>query len=275
MASRMDKYDDNANVTRSQRNKDIYNNVRNSSYFNYEKLPVSDNIDEIDISTLKKIATNRDDYRKLKKLEDTIKINKEEIKTEVPDSEDKKIYDINELIEKARKEKEKLQTVQKKIIDTNYNFLNTLESSQIYKDIQQEKEKELEKLEKTRQFKFQTERLNDNPTIEQILADTAKLSLDILSDLRPSDNTIVTKPIEEEKNQEVEETGEVKSSDFYSGTYDFSKKDFMSLEKFEKPGKKHTGLKILIVIITIIVIVLAVIFALNYFDVDIIKYLKK
>lgn len=231
MASRMDRYNESKNnITRSAKHQNMYNSISSSNYLNYEKLPVSSNVNEIDINTLKKIATNRDEYRKLKELEDTMVIKRNKIIERKEEVKEEKIRDINELIEKARGEREKLMGVQEKISNTHYNFLNSLEANEDYEKLEKEKQKELDKLEMTRQYKFQTKRLNENPTIEQIMSDTAKLSLEILEDLKPSDNTVVTKPVseEEKRNYEIKEMDkkEEKDSDFYSNTYTFSKKDF-------------------------------------------------
>lgn len=279
MASRMDRYNESKNnITRSAKHQNMYNSISSSNYLNYEKLPVSSNVNEIDINTLKKIATNRDEYRKLKELEDTMVIKRNKIIERKEEVKEEKIRDINELIEKARGEREKLMGVQEKISNTHYNFLNSLEANEDYEKLEKEKQKELDKLEMTRQYKFQTKRLNENPTIEQIMSDTAKLSLEILEDLKPSDNTVVTKPVseEEKRNYEIKEMDkkEEKDSDFYSNTYTFSKKDFFGDGELDETKKSNIVWKIILVILTIVIIVLATIYALNYFNIDVIKFFK-
>lgn len=279
MASRMDRYNESkSNITRSAKHQNMYNSISSSNYLNYEKLPVSSNVNEIDINTLKKIATNRNEYRKLKELEDTMVIKRNKIIERKEEVKEEKIRDINELIEKARGEREKLMGVQEKISNTHYNFLNSLEANEDYEKLEKEKQKELDKLEMTRQYKFQTKRLNENPTIEQIMSDTAKLSLEILEDLKPSDNTVVTKPVseEEKRNYVVKEMDkkEENDSDFYSNTYTFSKKDFFGDGELDEPKKGNIVWKVILVILTIVVIVLAIIYALNYFNIDVIKFFK-
>ena len=279
MASRMDRYNESKNnITRSAKHQNMYNSISSSNYLNYEKLPVSSNVNEIDINTLKKIATNRDEYRKLKELEDTMVIKRNKIIERKEELKEEKIRDINELIEKARGEREKLMGVQEKISNTHYNFLNSLEANEDYEKLEKEKQKELDKLEMTRQYKFQTKRLNENPTIEQIMSDTAKLSLEILEDLKPSDNTVVTKPVseEEKRNYEIKEMDkkEEKDSDFYSNTYTFSKKDFFGDGELDESKKSNIVWKVILVILTIVIIVLATIYALNYFNIDVIKFFK-
>ena len=264
MASRMDRYNESkSNITRSAKHQNMYNSISSSNYLNYEKLPVSSNVNEIDINTLKKIATNRDEYRKLKELEDTMVIKRDKIIERKEEVKEEKIRDINELIEKARGEREKLMGVQEKISNTHYNFLNSLEANEDYEKLEKEKQKELDKLEMTRQYKFQTKRLNENPTIEQIMSDTAKLSLEILEDLKPSDNTVVTKPVseEEKRNYEIKEMNEKeeKDSDFYSNTYTFSKKDFFGDGELDGPKKSNVIWKVILVILTIVIIILATI----------------
>ena len=57
------------------------------------------------------------------------------------------------------------------------------------------------------------------------MKETASLSLDILSDLKPSEDTVVTTPI---KDELIDTDKEEKKEDdvFYSGTYSFNKEDF-------------------------------------------------
>jgi len=267
MASRMDKYSQNmSGMSRSEKNKNIYKNVSQNDYFSYEKLPVSSNVNEINIYELKKIATNRDEYRKLKELENTISLKRSDIKEEeVKVEKEEPIYDINELLAKARREKEKLQEVQKKIINTNYNFLSSLESS--YEKVSDG----LEVIHKD-DVKYQTKKINDNPSIEQIMDETRNLSLDILSDLKPTDNTIVTPPIKDDvQNKSLEDT---KGEDFYSNTYKFSKKDFMSDTELENKKGGSIFLKILIVVLTFALVGLAILYVLHFFNIDIINYSK-
>lgn len=286
MASRMDRYNESTNiVTRSEKHQNVYDNISGSSYLNYEKLPVSNNVNEIDIKTLKKIATNRDEYRKLKKLEDTMVIKRDKI-IENKEEEKEKIRDINELIARARSEREKLMGVQEKISNTHYNFLNSLEANEDYEKIELEKQKELDKLEMTRQYRFQTNRLSENPTIEQIISDTANLSLDILNDLKPIGDTIVTNPINEEDNNgyvktstnahvKVNNIKEEKPDDFYSSTYTFSKKDFFEDGSFDEPKKDKLVWKVVLVILTITIIIFAIIYAVNYFNIDVVKFFNR
>ena len=110
------------------------------------------------------------------------------------------------------------------------------------------------------------------------MSDTAKLSLEILEDLKPSDNTVVTKPVseEEKRNYEIKEMDkkEEKDSDFYSNTYTFSKKDFFGDGELDESKKSNIVWKVILVILTIVIIVLATIYALNYFNIDVIKFFK-
>ena len=104
------------------------------------------------------------------------------------------------------------------------------------------------------------------------------LKLEILEDLKPSDNTVVTKPVseEEKRNYEIKEMNEKeeKDSDFYSNTYTFSKKDFFGDGELDGPKKSNVIWKVILVILTIVIIILATIYALNYFNIDVIKFFK-
>ena len=96
MASRMDKYNNNSNIPkRSEKNKELYKQIYNA-YDEFENLVVPSNAKEIDISSLKKEITSRDEYRKVKEYNDIT--NNKVIRKEIVLEEQKKeneIYDIN------------------------------------------------------------------------------------------------------------------------------------------------------------------------------------
>ena len=106
MESRMDKYNNNSSVPkRSDKNKELYRQIYNA-YDDFENLVVPSNVKEIDLSSLKKEVTSRDEYRKVKDYSD-ITNNKVIRKERVIEKQKKEneIYDINELLNKAVKDK--------------------------------------------------------------------------------------------------------------------------------------------------------------------------
>ena len=70
MGSRMDKYNNNSDIPkRSDKNKELYRQIYNA-YDEFENLVVPSNAKEIDLSTLKREITSRDEYKKVKDYSD-------------------------------------------------------------------------------------------------------------------------------------------------------------------------------------------------------------
>ena len=234
MESRMEKYyeKDMSTLERSRKNAKLYKEV-SREISDLENLPVPDNSNEIDLEGLKQIISSRDEYRKAKELEKTIIRSKplvEEIK------EENRIYDINVLLENAKNELNREHVVtNKKLI--NANFLTNLEETNIPSsdDALELVQEEIEKKDK--------------------ISDTDSLPLDILMDLKGNDNTVVTDPIVKE---EVTMIKQIKDGEtFYSGTFNFSKKDFDDEEDDEEftYENNHTGLKIFFLILGILIFI--------------------
>ena len=81
---------------------------------------------------------------------------------------------------------------------------------------------------------------------------TDSLPLDILTDLKGSDNTVVTDPIVKE---EVTMINNIKDGEtFYSGSFNFSKKDFDESDDDMFEEKSHTGVKVFFLIFGLLVL---------------------
>ena len=225
MESRMEKYyeDDLSNFTRSKRNEDLYKNVY-KEISDLENLPIPDNSNEIDMDGLKQIISSREEYKKSKELERTMNLSRNEIET--AKKNEKKVYDINVMLESAKNEINRTNNYREKIV--NNNFLTSLEDANIPP--------------------------SDDAMEISIPMNSGKnknddsLPLDILADLKGSDNTIVTDTIIKE---EVTMINKIKEGEtFYSGSFNFSKKDFDEEEEEEDflEKKDHSGIKIFFLI---------------------------
>ena len=91
---------------------------------------------------------------------------------------------------------------------------------------------------------------DENKKEENISTDS--LPLDILVDLKGSDNTIVTDPIVKDEVTMIKKIKEGET--FYSGSFNFSKKDFADEEEDFFDEKSHNGLKIFFLIIGLILL---------------------
>ena len=237
MESRMEKYykEDLSTFERSKKNEKLYKEV-SREISDMDNLPIPDNSNEIDMDGLKQIISSRDEYRKTKELERTFVQSKplvEESKKE------NKVYDINVLLENAKNEVNRSNSVTNKRI-INANFLTNLEEADIPNSddamevsIPMNEKKEISNKETS--------------------SNTDSLPLDILMDLKGSDDTVVTDPIVKE---EVTMIKKIKDGEtFYSGSFNFSKKDFEDAEEddfFEE--NNHTGIKIFFLVIGILIL---------------------
>lgn len=244
MESRMEKYykDDLSNFERTRRYENLYKDVTDE-LSKMDKLPVPDNANEIDLEGLKEIISSRDEYRKNKELSRTMKMNLQEDIEEEVKKQDNKIYDINVLLENAKSEINRSASVTGNRL-INANFLTTMEDSGVPSsdDATEISEEVVNKQNNT----------NDD-----------SLPLDILMDLKGSDNTIVTDPIIKD---EVTMVKEIKDGEtFYSGSFNFSKKDFDEDDDDFLEENDHSGIKIFFLIFAFLLLAAAVYLVLiNY-----------
>lgn len=245
MESRMDKYyTDEVQGSRSKKNTNLYKEVY-GSYSELEYLPVSENVSEIDEEKLKEIVTSREEYQKQRNIP----------VEEIPKKEERKIYDINELLEKARNSKPKVVET-KKVVSQSYNYLKTLESKELLKS---EIKEELIKQEKIKEpTEFETKSGNT-------------LSLEILSELKPTSDTVVMEPISSNnRNTNNDIPIEITKKDedekaFYSGSYKFSKSDFFEDDDDFYENKKGSSIaKAFVLVIVIAICITGIYFLINY-----------
>lgn len=233
----MEKYykEDLSTFERSKKNAALYKEV-SEKISDLENLPVPDNSNEIDMDGLKQIISSRDEYRKSKELERTIVQRKPLVEEEL---KKEKVYDINVLLENAKNEVNRSNSVTNKRI-INANFLTNLEEATIPKsdDAMEVSIPMTNKKEKG--------------------SNTDSLPLDILMDLKGDENTVVTDPIVKD---EVTMIKKIKDGEtFYSGSFSFSKKDFDEGEEDDDflAEKSHTGIKVFFIVLAVLILLVAV-----------------
>ena len=243
MESRMEKYykENPEYYKRSKRNEALYRDITRDMN-DLDNLPIPDNSNEIDIDGLKQIISSRDEYRKAKDMGRTI--TRERV-VEEPKEDKRRVYDINVLLETAKNEVNKNNEVEgKKLI--NANFLTDLDDANVpsnnlveVSEVTSENEKEKE------------------------VSNTDSLPLDILVDLKGTDNTVVTDPIVKDEVTMIEKIKDGET--FYSGSFNFTKKDFADDEEddnfFEE--KSHTGLKVFFLIIGLVLLAAVIYLAIT------------
>lgn len=289
-----DETDYNTPISRTTKNAKLYNEVY-GKYENKDNLPIEDNILEIDVERLKELVSSTNNVPEHQNIRENLNI----LDNRKRKIDEQKIYDINKILEKAKNDNSKLKetTVRESII--NKNILTTLESREISlseikeASIKYEKEQEIRELNNnkdltmTREFKFKelsdkVEQFNSNPLTTNVMPDN-DLSLDLFEELKPTGNTIITKPIKEEQINDIEtnihssDTRDIdiikpaiegnKIEEFFTNSYEFSKKDFAELNEEEQTETKKDNniLKIILLILAIIVFAGAIIYFIKNF----------
>lgn len=273
--------------TRSSRFSRLYKEVY-GKYDNLDNLPIEDNTDEIDMEKLKELVLNNTPKKEQKEYSENLNVLEQKRRK----IDDQKIYDINKILEKAKYENHKLKEPDSTPISkVNKKLLSTLESTEIStEEIQKAKEnyepkqyniETEEQLSMTRELKYQnlSKKIEEDPLINQAMP-TNDLSLDLFSDLKPTENTITTKPIRENINMPTEKKEDIRSkdtsdidiiktkpqnnmdNDFFTSSYEFSKKDFADDDFYDT--KKRSGIfKILLLFLAIMIFIGVIIYFIS------------
>ncbi len=287
MASRLEKYSDEIDSsstlsTRTGRNSRLYKEIY-GKYDNSDNLPLEDNTDEIDMESLKELVLNSN--RKKEIIDYSSKFNS--ISERPRKIDEKKVYDINKILEKAKYENNKLKEPITYTSKINKNILSTLENDDISLDKIKKDTNEYEKkvftkedLSMTRELKFKS-----------LAKENDDLSLEMFSDLKPTGDTITTKPItdtssfikplpntdsitkEDFLSSDTSDIDVIREpsnnkidNDFFTSSYEFSKKDFTPDDDDFLEEEKSSGLVKIILLFLFIAVLIGVIiyFILNY-----------
>lgn len=241
MPSRMEKYyqTDNTINRRTNKNKDLYNEIHNNLDYNSIR-PVS-NVNEISPAKLTEILNNENKIETKNYQIRNRKINVEE--------KENSSYDINEALEKA-KSSNIIKSDYHKLKEEQLNLLKKIES---YKASKQEQDENLNELLNTI---ASTKLLND--------LNDRDLSLGLLDDLKSNNENTVVGGIDS-INRVMHDIPKVKLADsekneidksFYTSSMNFNDEDFDDIKEIKNKLKKNNSLmKIMIVGIVLIVII--------------------
>ena len=206
---RMDRYSDEdttEKLSRSNRNKDLYQNVgTNTRYTNITDVT---NSNAIDITNTNKEYKTREDYQKMKKYSTDMHTPK--VKRDLDEfnniykRHENRVYDINNVLEEARKNREEDNLEEKrKLKNTSYNILASLNKEELEKFRQEKKE---------RLFKDDEELRDLIDTIaSKTLAGELEAASDLLSDLMAT--SIIDKKALTETTNNDEENEEADDDD--------------------------------------------------------------
>ena len=274
MSSRMNKYyeNDEGQNSRFQKNASLYQQISKNELNNFEVKSnatiLGDNKNEIDVEKIKKILDTK--YNESPRRQS---LRMEEKNDELEEKEPTKEYDINVVLEKAKEQKvdnyeeERL----KKLRDTQFDILKNLnlEKENSLSDREEDNDEPLKDEDKNLKDLINTIALNEKQ-LSNIKGSVNKKdsgrqkdvddSLDILSDLRGSDNTEVLEGLKEEiEAREAEMKEESKTemiNSFYTSSNALQQKDFEDIDDFSKSiESNNTFIKVIIIIVVLIFLI--------------------
>ena len=235
LKSRLSKYENNDSLSRVDRNKNLYNDMYENT--NYTNMVVIDDSNEIDISKIKEII---DKEKKRVNKHEKNSFDKEEYDSIVPvKTEEKKLYDINEVLKDAKAKRNIIEEANEKRKYQNYKFNENLE----------------EELNKTRKvyenlIKEEKELLNLMNTMTNVSSNT--IAKDMFQDLTKDDNlTEVLEDITDVGIKQIDND----TTEYSTDTFMFNTKDFEDLDDMrDDVAKSSVFIKILIGLIIIAII---------------------
>ena len=244
----MDRYykNDYTANKRTSRNHDLYKSIyEDQQYTNIEGIADIDKSNEVDISKIKDLLKSREDYQSGRELKRFIPSQETQPKYETFERDDDRVYDIRDILTKAKSEKE--EEKYHNLDEANINRLKELKNKTVKKN-------ENEGLEDMIDTITSTSKLNK-------LSDK-ELGLNMLDDLK-SDNTVTSSNesikaiLEEAKKQEQEKTNTstntVLDNSFFTSSLSFTNDDFEQLDGMKKKSKGNNVLKIILFIVMLVI----------------------
>lgn len=298
---RMDRYKDEETQTskRSEKNKDLYQNT--NKYTNITDVTTS-NVYEIGNDNTDN-KTSRENYQKMKKyqmVDDVPKVKKElEDFKYLYQRNEQKVYDINSVLETARKNKKETDDLdeKRKLKHTSYNVLSGVNLEELLKYREEKKkraeteeEKEIRELVDTIASKTLAGEIDKATSVDLLsdlmatnMLDKVEAQVNLENQEEKEENPIEEKEdeqaeekIEQEENSISEEINldEIKEledktledtqdkkvdTDFYTRSMDLSEEDFEMDNEFVD-NKLPLGVKIIIFLVIVAVVAVAVYF---------------
>ncbi len=277
MKTRMEKYYDEENnniALRQQKNESLYENLNDYEVDDYKieanATVLDNNAKNIDVEKIKKILDTK--YNKSPKRRSIVVDDSDYEEPDISLDETRE-YDINAILERARSEKEDDYEKErlKKIRDTQYDILNSLDIEGEEKDEEKTENNELMDLINTITAK--------ELEIKEQKKDSDLDPLDILTDLKGSDDTVVVDGVHTEEESvgetspimSLEEADKIKPTIMENKTQDltntlqFTQSDFDDFNDLKKEVKSSRALIYIIIVIVCLILIAGIIIFLNYF----------
>lgn len=241
MKSRLDRYDSNiVNTSRVSKNQTLYDDIYSNT--NYTNMVVIDDSNEVDVNKIKEIIDSQNN--KSKRVEkNSFDINEYD-SISLCNPEEKKSYDINEVLREAKNQRNIIEEANEKRKFENYKFRENLD----------------EELSKTRKvyenlIKEEKELLSMMNTLTNVKKED--IAEDMFNDLTGDDNNDFTEVLNVQNNEDDVNIKQINddTTEYSTDTFMFNTKDFESLDEMRENVKNTSNfIKILIVILSIAII---------------------
>lgn len=274
MKSRLERYNVDESSEKKQkrssrlsRNQHLYDDLNNK--IGFEEIVDFNTQTKIELSSLNEPKKSRESYQQLKDYQSLMRDNKE--KEEIVEEEKEKVFDINSILEEARKNRSEIDELEKKrkLKSDEYNVLSDLNKKYLSskKDQQDKDEYEYEGLEElintitsktlASDIKEQ-EQKEEQDLLGDLVATNVELQVKAPSDYEMDSSNNLTTIIPKEDDEEEEQTVD---NSFYTRSMDLSEQDF----DFDEEIEHSSSIKKRILIIVITIILLAIIAVVIYF----------
>ena len=238
-------YDEELENTRFHKNEELYREINKGELDSFEiksnTTILGDSEASIDVEKIKKILDTK--YKEIPKRQSIRLEESEDVKETI---EDTKEYDINVILEKAKEQKPNNYEEErlKKLHDTNFDILKKLNVKDDETSNQDDSDFENTNLKNL----INTIALNEKESKKND-------ALDILSDLKGSDDTEVLEGLKEEVAEKENINNDLTNS-FYTESNAISKKDLEDSDDFSNDiESNNTFLKVVIGIIVVIFVI--------------------
>lgn len=257
MATRMDRYYEKPRNprARSTRNESLYRQIQDlDTYSNIEAVATISKSNEIDITKVKELVRNRENYKKEKKYRSALNITEDKKKEEPDDNffKEEKNYDIMDVLNKAKNDHETNEGEIRSLKETHYDLLKDINiennSGKNDNNINAEGLKEL----------------ISNISIDNLSnTNDGGLFDELKSDTMVGDASSIHKVLEEEKKdqQKIENTAEMDKT-FFTSTVGFTEKDFEDLQNMKHHVKRNNTLVIVLIIFVVLIVAALVLFVI-------------
>lgn len=236
MNSRMEKYSsNNTNVSRSSRNKKLYEDLYNDT--SYNNSVVLDDSKEIDIAKIKEIIDRENAPEKRKNMRPTKDLY-EDLEIIKPEEEEK-VYDINEVLKEAKSKRDIIEDANEKR-KINYKYQSHL-------DIEEELAKTRKVYDKLLQE--ETELLDIMNTLTNVPTNEGVNSY---KDLTSEANKFTTGKVDV---KQINDNVSDKSEEYSTNTFMFDKRDFITEDSLKEHLEgTNKFIKFLIFLVTVAIL---------------------